>query len=639
MNTTSTYSAVLSAVRMMSHTNVKEEAANRFRCNNPFNAGSDSHGFVVSYTDDAGEYGAFNDHGPSGESGSLYALAERLGVPRAERSSSGVVPRNRMQYLEEYAAAHGAPVDAFLSAGWKETTYKDKTGVRPALMIPTENGPRYRFTDDKKPKYKSAYGVKQCWYKLAVGVALSDARGVPLVMVNGEASVVSCLYHGVAAVAVTASNEKEIPAHLLPALLEAYKKPVIIIALDCDTKGRTSALNMAAQLKTAGYSPRVVDLNLADRQDAADYLRLHTADELYALPDISERAAAERDAALLSVIQTPGQIHEAIQSGADNPARPIVSLRNGSAALLWVGAHILGARPKTYKSMLSLHIADAVSDSSVDLFAAGTYTTARGSVLYLDFEQKPATVDKRMNAMRIHDNSPLQYITATQWKRLVRQQNHEDLTALAFDIIRAWYRNERTKGRTPALVIVDTLSAILKETIAAGTDTHTSDYKYYAAWDDLAVELDAAILLLSHLTKGTRGKNGADPADAVYGSGKLTGAVESIITLTRADSEDGFVTMQSRSRDEAIKPTVLQFDAARGHHIIPDTIPVNVLNLSKRKALVLTAIHDGHETPDAIAEAINLDKPSVYNVLSQLTAEQYIRRGDKRGTYEPTPTA
>jgi hypothetical protein len=623
---------------MMSHTNVKQESANRFRCNNPFNAGSDSHAFVVEYTDDAGEYGAFSDHGPSGESGSLYELAERLGVPRAERSSSGAVPRNRMQYLEEYAAAHGAPVDAFLSAGWKETTYKDKTGVRPALMIPTENGPRYRFTDDKKPKYKSGYGVKQCWYKLSVAVALSDARGVPLVMVNGEASVVSCLYHGVAAVAVTASSEKEIPPHLLPALIEAYKKPVIIIALDCDTKGRTSALKLAAQLKTAGYSPRVVDLNLADKQDAADYLRLHTADELYALPDISERAAAERDAALLSVIQTPGQIHEAIQSGADNPARPIVSLRNGSAALLWVGAHILGARPKTYKSMLSLHIADAVSDPSVDLFAAGTYTTARGSVLYLDFEQKPATVDKRMNAMRIYDQSPLQYITATQWKRLVRQQNHEDLTALAFDIIRAWYRNERTHGRTPALVIVDTLSAILKETIAAGTDTHTSDYKYYAAWDDLAVELDSAILLLSHLTKGTRGKNGADPADAVYGSGKLTGAVESIITLTRADSEDAFVTMQSRARDEAIKPTVLQFDAARGHHIIPETVPVNVLNLSKRKALVLTAIHDGHETPAAIAEAVNLDKQSVYNVLTDLTAEKYIRRGEKHGTYEVMKT-
>jgi hypothetical protein len=623
---------------MMSHTNVKEESANRFRCNNPFDAGSDSHGFVVSYTDDAGEYGAFNNFGPTGESGSLYELAERLGVPRAERSSSGVVPRNRMQYLEEYAAAHGAPVDAFLSAGWKETTYKHKSVNRPALMIPTDNGPRYRFTDDKKPKYISGYGVKQCWYKLAVGVALSDARGVPLVMVNGEASVVSCQYHGVAAVAVTASNEKEIPAHLLPALLEAYKKPDIIIALDCDTKGRTSALKMAAQLKTAGYSPRVVDLNLSDKQDAADYLRLHTADELYALPDISERAAAERDAALLSVIQTPGQIHEAIQSGADNPARPIVSLRNGSAALLWVGAHILGARPKTYKSMLSLHIADAVSDSSVDLFAAGTYTTARGSVLYLDFEQKSATVDKRMNAMRIHDQSTLQYITATQWKRLVRQQNHEDLTALAFDIIRAWYRNERTNGRTPALVIVDTLSAILKETIAAGTDTHTSDYKYYAAWDDLAVELDAAILLLSHLTKGTRGKNGADPADAVYGSGKLTGAVESIITLTRADSEDAFVTMQSRSRDEAIKPTVLQFDAARGHHIIPDTVPVNVLNLSKRKSLVLTAIYDGHATPAEIAEAVNLDKQSVYNVLTQLTTEKYIRRGEKHGTYEVMKT-
>lgn len=623
-----TYDAVLSAVRMMSHTKVKETAPLSFRCNSPFRTDADSHSFTVDCSD--GEHGAFYESSTR-ESGSLYQLASRLGVEIATRTGEPV-PRKRTQRLEEYATAHGAPVEAYLLAGWSETTHPQTK--QPALQIMTDNGPRYRMLEGSA-KYKSGKGVKACWYKLADAVAMSAARGVPLVMVNGEASVVACQWNGVAAVCVTTGSEKAIAPHLIPALLEAYKKPDIIVALDCDTAGRIGALSLAAQLKSIGYTPRVVDLNLADKQDAADYLRLHTADELYALPDISERAAAERDAALLSVIQTPAQIHEAIQSGADNPARPIVSLKNGTAALLWVGAHILAARPKTFKSMLSLHIADAVSDASVDLFAAGTYRTARGSVLYLDFEQKPATVNRRMNAMRIHDQSPLQYVTSTQWKRTIRQNGYEDLTALAFDIIRAWYRNERAHGRTPALVIVDTLSAILKETIAAGTDTHTSDYKYYAAWDDLAVELDAAVLLLSHLTKGARGKNGADPADAVYGSGKLTGAVESIITLTRADSEDAFVTMQSRARDEAIQPTVLQFDAARGHHIIPDSVPVNMLNLSKRKSSVLAAIEDGHTTPSAIADALNIDKQVVYNIVGALTTEKYIRRGAVHGTYEP----
>lgn len=634
MNAGTTADAVLSAIRGMSHTKLTETGPNAFRCNSPLRAGSDSFAFVLEVSPD-GEYGKWIDHARN-EYGSLYTLAERLGIQRTSRGD-GVSIRVPVPLLERYAAAHGVPVDAYLLTGWTETRH----GRKPALQIQTDTGPRFRLdpnNPDAKPKYWHSKTWTACWYLLADGVALTAARGVPLVLVNGEASAVACQYHGVAAVCVTGGSEREIPAHLVPALLEAYKKPDIIVALDCDEKGRKAAPKLAAQLRAMGYAPRVVDLGLEDKQDAADYLRMHTVADFYALPDIADRVIDERRAALLSAIQTPEQIHTAIVNGTDRPARSVIATADGTASLLWVGAHILAARPKTYKSMLALHLADAVTDTSVDIFASGRFRATRGAVLYLDFEQQTATVDRRMNAMTIREHSTLQYVTSKAWRNLERANADTDRTELAFEVIRAWYVETMKRGQTPALVVVDTLSAIQTERVTPNTDTHQADYQYMRRWDDLAVELDTAVLLLMHLTKGTRGKNGADPADAVYGSGKMTGAVESIITLTRADADDAFVTMQARARDEAIQPTVLQFDSGRGHHIIPATLPVNVLNLSKQKASIVAALEDGHNTVAAIAEALGISGTAVYNAIGPLMNENYIRRGAVKGTYEATRT-
>ncbi len=48
-----------------------------YNCNSPLRAGSNSHGFTVTITDD--EHGAWFDH-VTGEKGSLYELAEKLGI-------------------------------------------------------------------------------------------------------------------------------------------------------------------------------------------------------------------------------------------------------------------------------------------------------------------------------------------------------------------------------------------------------------------------------------------------------------------------------------------------------------------------------------------------------------------------------
>jgi hypothetical protein len=278
--------------------------------------------------------------------------------------------------------------------------------------------------------------------------------------------------------------------------------------------------------------------------------------------------------------------------------------------------------------MLALHIANTVH-AGTHLFDDYRFTATRGSVLYLDFEMKTSTVKTRMQMMNVQG---VDYVTASTWRKQRKQRPHMEPTALAHDIIRAWCRSELRNNRTPALVVVDTMSAIMNATYEKNTDTHTVDYQYYSEWDALAGETDTAILLLTHLTKGTRGKNGADPADAIYGSGKIQGAVESIITLTRQNADDAFVTMQCRTRDEGLEPVVLQFDAAKGHHYIPSSVPLATLDLTKTKARVLEALEAGECTPDAIATATGISKRMVDKSLAALVKEQYAERTN-RGEY------
>ncbi|MCL4253582.1 MAG: hypothetical protein KJ043_07375, partial [Anaerolineae bacterium] len=66
----------------LSHLNIKSEGNDSYRCNSPFRAGSDSMSFVVKF--DGDEHGTYIDH-VSGESGSLYQLAEKLGVGKPLR--------------------------------------------------------------------------------------------------------------------------------------------------------------------------------------------------------------------------------------------------------------------------------------------------------------------------------------------------------------------------------------------------------------------------------------------------------------------------------------------------------------------------------------------------------------------------
>lgn len=275
MNTQTTADLVLSALQ---HYDLKLEPNGQYRFNSPFRPGSNSYAVRLKIDDD-GEHGAWIDN-VTNEGGSLYQLADMLGIPRTTQPASATTsaPTTKRGYsgLDEYAAAHYAPADAFTAAGWKatRTACPETRQLRPALEIPTTTGPRYRFTDGNNPPFKSPAGYKACWYRLAEAIAIANATEGVIVLCNGEPSTVVAQYYQVPATCITGSGEKRLPDALLSELRAAWQGP-IVVALDSDKKGRDAAPGLVAQLQAVGYDATAVDMRGTDGFDLADWCGLH----------------------------------------------------------------------------------------------------------------------------------------------------------------------------------------------------------------------------------------------------------------------------------------------------------------------------------------------------------------------------
>jgi hypothetical protein len=268
---------------------LKKKGDGRYRCNSPLRPNSNSHAFKLVIKD--GEHGAYFDH-VAHETGSLYQLADKLGIERPQTEQQDEGTKRAYADLADYAEAHGTPLDAFTRAGWGESI---KHLGRPALPFETAAGRRFRFIDGKRPVYMSPSDYQRCWYELRRAVHIAEATDQPLVICNGEASTVATQYRGVAATAITA-GENGIPEHLLAELKAVWSGP-IIIAPDCDEAGRRDAMQKLATLRAAGYDVRAVDLKGHKGFDLADFARLHgdeTPAALQALKDLPDSTPTRR---------------------------------------------------------------------------------------------------------------------------------------------------------------------------------------------------------------------------------------------------------------------------------------------------------------------------------------------------------
>lgn len=265
---------------------LRARGGGRYKLNSPLRPGSDSGDFSLELRD--AEHGVWHD-GPSGEGGSLYELAARLGIEAGQQAPAAPLASTKRAYadLADYAAAHGATAADYTAAGWAETTYAG----RPALGFTTASGVRWRFIDGQRPAFANTTGYQSCWYGLRRAIEIASRSGGPLVLCNGEASVVAAQSHGVPAAAVTSGGERMLSDNLLAELQSAWQGAVLV-ALDCDQKGRQAAPELAGQLRSAGLEAASIDLGGADGFDLADFCRLYESDAYASLVELARKRPA-----------------------------------------------------------------------------------------------------------------------------------------------------------------------------------------------------------------------------------------------------------------------------------------------------------------------------------------------------------
>jgi hypothetical protein len=294
---------VIAHLESIAHVKLKRDKSG-YRGNSPFRNDSNSRGFSIYDIRSDGEAATYKDH-PANESGTLYALANKLGVEIVGNRHEVADTKRSYQGLADYAQAHGVTADKLTEMGWEQVTYQG----RDAIKFPVAKDIyRYRFLDDGKPRYINESGYVRVWYGLGHAIEYANENNLDyIVLCNGEISTVSGKCHGLPAFAM-AGGESSIPDDLLESLNAAWHK-TIITALDCDKTGRDAAKAIKAQLPNA----KIVQMPLTENGDLADFCMLHQDQSLTELARLV-------DAQNPTVAQNP---HETDAQSSDAAAQTV----------------------------------------------------------------------------------------------------------------------------------------------------------------------------------------------------------------------------------------------------------------------------------------------------------------------------
>lgn len=582
---------------------IEKHGHNTYRCRSPLRPESDSPSF--SLTINGPEHGAWKDHAAKNsedESGSLYDLAKRLGieVERAEVEDSKRIYTS----IADYAIAHGVSEETLAAAGWKEVVYQG----RKALEFPTKSGGRWRFLDGEKPYYKSVRNYKPCWYGLKGDTIKRLLDGQPLIIANGEISTIVGRAYGLAVAAVT-SGEKGIPHDLLTELkteLASFEvHPLILVALDCDSKGRTTAVVIAQQLIGAGFNARAVDLGLSDKGDLADFCQLYSDQllpRLAALPDVGP---------ILPSVQSNRTWIMLTEDELKSlpPVEWLVHCEIPKSALtVMIGQSGAG------KSFLSL-------DYSLQLAALGYV------VIYIAAEGE-AGFAQRVKAWRLHHKNDagkenMRYVLGAV--NLFEPEAFEDFIQTITPL-------------KPSLIVVDTLSMCM-----AGADENSSRdmLMIVHSCKNVVSRLDASVLLVHHLNKGGIVERGSgklrDHADMML----KVSPDDDLVRLESSKTKDGSVFTPRYLRQVAI---TLDETDSKGNAVTSlvlepaeKVIQTKSDPLTNNQFKILDALEDVFMDGASVNELViytSVAQSTTYGVIARLTKLGFISKSGEK--YEIT---
>jgi DNA-binding transcriptional ArsR family regulator len=284
----------------------------------------------------------------------------------------------------------------------------------------------------------------------------------------------------------------------------------------------------------------------------------------------------------------------------------LVRLRPLMEGLIWDGLTMIVAKPKAGKSWLMLQCAVQIAGGPG---VEGVTALDHGPVLYGAFEEPAARTMARLrklapagdwaeNLKFVYDLLPLMGGGAEQLSALMEQLR-------------------------PRLVVLDTLTALIKGGGKRENDVFRSQYAEVSVVRKLAEDFHTAFVLVHHARKGM-----ADTAiESVAGTGGIAAAVDTLWCLKR--KPEGEATLEVIGREAEEKTYALRFDQEPfGWRVLGDDA-AQLLNAERRQVLELLR-EDGGLSPAQIAAELAKSRPAVRMLLKRMReAGQVTKQGSK----------
>lgn len=275
------------------------------------------------------------------------------------------------------------------------------------------------------------------------------------------------------------------------------------------------------------------------------------------------------------------------------------------------GATILAGRPKLGKSWLALDLALAVAKGSKCLGVE----CEQGDVLYLALED-----NKRRLQSRLHKLSPAREIDP--WPRsleMATESKRHD--AGGIERIRNW----AVSRSNPRLVIVDVL-AQFRGGRGNTQSQYEADYDAVKSLQQLAGELQIAILIIHHVRKGI---GEIDPFEKVSGTMGLTGAADTTIIL---DKDQRGCTLYCRGRDIQEYEKAVSFEKWDCRWVVQGE--ANEVRRTDERSRILDALLDGKGaiTLSDICDATGMPRNNVKQLLFKMAKAGEVNKVG-RGEY------
>ena len=590
------------------------------RYNAPWRTGSDSGGLAVNY-----DRGLWKDWVDESKKGTLQMLAKELGIETSQGRAPVEDTARKYKNLTDYAQTQGAPAATFTEAFVSEVHYQKRPALGFPMRKPDGTGlqMQYRFLDGNKPKWKGQQGFKRCWYGLTIRTEASVfvEPKQPLVICNGATSVIVAHHYGVPAAAIPGGENANLDDYLLEQLsawCDGQKPPEIIVAMDCDSKGRRIGVAMAENFQKAGYKARAVDLALGNKGDLANFCKLHTEtslETLKALPTLSSADDQPLDNSLLPVeipqdkIIAHGKTWLLMHAKHRHEIPPIEWILPGEIPDR--GLTVVYGPSGVGKSFFTIDRALTIAQKNTVIYMAGE---GEGGI--------PSRIDAWCKHHSKNQGELLLCLGALEFL------NQGELETFIDSI----------KPLNPRVVIVDTMA----RSMAGADENSTRDMnKFVRECGKLQHILGCAVVLVHHT-----GKSG----DVERGSSVLRAAADSMIALI--DDDDMVLVECAKTKDAKpfqtkymiLKPIDVGVVDAHGNKLeTPVILPGDPhhredseLTIKQRKVLEVMALEVFEHgcSPSEISQTVvNVPERTIFKILSRFKSLGYVTQSAKRQPY------